>query len=180
MWRSKSCGHTPRSAPVKARPTCGTGPVACRRGAMSCSGESCCTIRQHRSGGGLLSPRGSRGSKFWVSIGSCGLRDDAIGGRCQETPSVVASDSQRQGCAVSLIAVASLRRGSSQLLFVIRPDLVVQFARSQDASLWQCMCRILGILVTLCDEMAKATATLPFALGGMGLRSAERSPVAAH
>ena len=55
MWRSKSCGHTPRSASMQARPTCGT-----RRGAMSCSGERCCTIRQHRSGGGPLSPRGSR------------------------------------------------------------------------------------------------------------------------
>ena len=30
------------------------------------------------------------------------------------------------------------------------------------------------------DEMAKATATLPLALGGMGLRSADRSRVAAH
>ena len=28
--------------------------------------------------------------------------------------------------------------------------------------------------MTLCDEMAKATATLTLALGGMGLRSAER------
>ena len=34
--------------------------------------------------------------------------------------------------------------------------------------------------MTLCDEMAKATATLPLALGGMGLRSAERSRVAPH
>ena len=34
--------------------------------------------------------------------------------------------------------------------------------------------------MTLCDEMAKATATLPLALGGMGLRSAERARVAAH
>ena len=58
-------------------------------------------------------------------------------------------------------------------LCVVRPDLVVQFARIHDASLWQCMSRILGILVTLCDEMAKSTATLPLALGGMGLRSAE-------
>ena len=41
-------------------------------------------------------------------------------------------------------------------LRVVRPDLVVQFARTHDASLWQCMCAILGIPVTLCDEMAKA------------------------
>ena len=34
--------------------------------------------------------------------------------------------------------------------------------------------------MTLCDEKAKATATLPLALGGMVLRSAERSRVAAH
>ena len=29
-------------------------------------------------------------------------------------------------------------------LRVVRPDLVVQFARTHDASLWQCMCTILG------------------------------------
>ena len=78
---SKSCGHTLRSASMQARPTCGTGRVACWRGAMSCSGERCCTIRQHRSGGGLPSPRGSRGLKCWsVSFGSCRLRDCAMPG----------------------------------------------------------------------------------------------------
>ena len=65
-------------------------------------------------------------------------------------------------------------------LRVVRPDLVVHFARTHDASFWQCMCRILGIPVTLCDEMAKATATSPLALGGTELRSAERSQVVVH
>ena len=44
--------------------------VAGPRGAMSCSGKRCCMIRQHKSGGGPLSPRGSRGPKccgvLWV------------------------------------------------------------------------------------------------------------------
>ena len=61
-----------------------------------------------------------------VSFGSCGLRDCAIG-----------------------------EARANFYLRVVRPDLVVQFARTHDANLWQCT--ILGIPVTLCDEMAKAT-----------------------
>ena len=141
---------------------------------MSCSGERCCTIRQHRSGGGLLSPRGSRGLKCWgVSFGSCRLRDL----RNARKPSLVAGDSQRQGCAVSLVAVAALRRSSSQFLFArCLARLCGSVCQNSQCSSWQCMCRILGIPVTLCDEMAKATATLPLALGGMGL--AKRRQVA--
>ena len=58
--RNKSCGHTPRES--MARPTCGTGWVACRRGVMSCNGEQCCTIRQHTSGGSNL-PTQNQGIK---------------------------------------------------------------------------------------------------------------------
>ena len=98
MWRSKSCGHTPRSASMQARPTCGTGQVACRRGAMSCSGERCPTAQVWR--GSDLPHAGAGDDSVGVSFGSCGLRDCAIGDHRQETPSCVAGDSQREGCAV--------------------------------------------------------------------------------
>ena len=182
MWRSKSCGHTLRSASMQARPTCGTGRVACRRGAMSCSGERCCTIRQHRSGGGLLSPRGSRGLKCW----GCPLSHadfvtaqlETIARKHQVLLQAIPNVRDVQSAWLLLLHCAVVR--ANFYLRVVRPDLVVQFARTHDASLWQCMCRILGIPATFCDEMAKATATLPLALGGLGLRSAERSRVAAH
>ena len=47
-----------------------------------------------------------------------------------------------------------------------------------DGSLWQCLSRILGMLENLCDDLARSSATLPLALGGLGLRSAERWRVA--
>ena len=49
-------------------------------------------------------------------------------------------------------------------LRVVRPDLVVQFARTHDASLWQCMCTILGIPVSHCNFTPCSTASLPLLL----------------
>ena len=138
--------------------------VQLHAGGVRCSGESCCRIRQHTTAQvwrGSALPTREQGIKVLGCLGSCGVRDDAIGSHCQETPSVVAGYCQRQGCAVGVVAVASLRRSSSQL----------PLARHQ--ATFGGPGRTSGIPVTLCDEMAKATAT-PLALGGMGLRSAGR------
>ena len=118
MWRSKSCGHTPRSESMQARPTCGTGPVACRRGVTS---WWCCSIRQHGSGEGPIPHARPGDQSVGVSFGSCGLRDCAIGDDRHETPSLVADNSQHQGCAVSLVVVVALRSSSCQFLFARCP-----------------------------------------------------------
>ena len=71
------------------------------------------STRQHRSGG-LLSPRGSKGSKFWGVLGHADFVTTQLEAIVRKHQ-VVAGYSQRQGCAVGLVAVPSLRRNSSQL-----------------------------------------------------------------
>ena len=50
-------------------------------------------------------------------------------------------------------------------LRAVRPELALQFARGHDAR------------ENLCDETTRSAETLPLALGGSGMRSAERSRV---
>ena len=52
-------------------------------------------------------------------------------------------------------------------LRVVRPDLAIHFARRHDVSLWQCLSRILGMPENICDDLARSSATLPLALGGL-------------
>ena len=63
---------------------------------------------------------------------------------------------------------------------VLRPDVVQPFAVSHDTNVWQCLCNILGIPEDGCSDVARISATFPLALGGLGLRSAQRTCVAAH
>ena len=80
-------------------------------------------------------------------------------------------------CPLRLVALAPLCFSEGQL---VRPEAVQAFAQRHDDNLWQCLCSILGISEDLCDEVARVAASLPLALGGLGLRSAVRSSVAAH
>ena len=61
----------------------------------------------------------------------------------------------------------------------MRPELTEGFARGHDEGLWRCLFRILRVHH---DEghLTRDTATLPFALGGLGLRSALRSRQSAY
>ena len=63
---------------------------------------------------------------------------------------------------------------------VLRPDVVQPFAQSDDTNVWQCLCNILEIPEDGCSDVARISATLPLAQGGLGLRSAQRTRVAAH
>ena len=64
-------------------------------------------------------------------------------------------------------------------LRVVRPELVTQFAEAHDEGIWRCMCAVLGVATDQCDALAKATASLPLSMGGVGLRSAARTCVPA-
>ena len=77
-----------------------------------------------------------------------------------------------------LVHCASARANYS--LRVVRPEWVHQFAVDHDRNLWKCLCAILRVSVDGCGEPARSTATLPLSLGGLGLRSAQRSSVAAY
>ena len=65
-------------------------------------------------------------------------------------------------------------------LRVIRPELALQFATTHDQHLWGCLCQILGISTSAAHATTKASATLPLALGGLGLRSAVRTSHSAY
>ena len=62
---------------------------------------------------------------------------------------------------------------------VVRPNLVDNFAQSHDQGLWQCLCTIMDVPADG-DPVTRATANLPFSLGGLGLRSAQRTREAAY
>ena len=70
--------------------------------------------------------------------------------------------------------------GANCHLRVIRPELALQFATTHDQHLWGCLCQILGISTSAAHATAKASATLPLALGGLGLRSAVRTSRSAY
>ena len=61
------------------------------------------------------------------------------------------------------------------LLRVVRPEMTHRFASAHDAQLWGCLCQLLDITTTRCNVGSRDTATLPLAMGGMGLRSAMRT-----
>ena len=111
------------------------------RGGEGCTGRGRRDVR-----GGCTGDVRGVGGRWGERRGVYGGRD-LRGDHRQETPSLVAGHSQPQGCVVSLVAVAAhcAAARANFYLRVVRPDLVVQFARNYDASLWQCMCRILGV-----------------------------------
>ena len=81
--------------------------------------------------------------------------------------------------AWSLLLHCAAARANYQLR-VLRPDVVSSFARAHDAGVWQCLCAVLMIPDTSCEEVERLSASLPLALGGLGLRSAVRTSAAAH
>ena len=103
---------------------------------------------------------------------------EAIGRKHQKLLQTIPTVPDVQSAWLLLLHCASTR--ANFCLRVIRPELALQFARGHDARLWQCLSRILGMPENFCDEITRHAATLPLALGGLGLRSAERSRVAAH
>ena len=83
--------------------------------------------------------------------------------------------SSQLGCC-SFIALQLVQITTSR---VVRPDLVDNFAQSHDQGLWQCLCTIMDVPEDG-DPVTRATASLPLSLGGLGLRTAQRSREAAY
>ena len=59
-------------------------------------------------------------------------------------------------------------------------NAALEYASLHDERMWSCLCQLLDISPTLCDNVAKQCAKLPLVLGGVGLRSAVRTRVLAH
>ena len=93
----------------------------------------------------------------------------------------VRSATDQQGIKVlgTLLLLHCASARANYQLRVVRPGLVESFAESHDQGLWRCLCAILEVPEDTCHLVTRATATLPLSLGGLGLRSAERTKVAA-
>ena len=63
---------------------------------------------------------------------------------------------------------------ANYMLRMVRPELVHDFVEGHNAGLWRCLGRIIPSNV-VADGTAKATASLPLAMGGIGLRDASRT-----
>ena len=69
---------------------------------------------------------------------------------------------------------------ANYLLRVVRPEWVDQFALSHDERVCGPVSALLKIPTNTGHEHTKITSTLPLSLGGLGLRSARRTCVAAY
>ena len=83
-----------------------------------------------------------------------------------------------QGAWLLLAHCASAR--ANYFLRSVRPEAVAEYARVHDAGLWECLSRILQVDLSTCGQETHDVATLPLVLGGLGLRSAERTKVSAY
>ena len=90
----------------------------------------------------------------------------------------IPSFSDLQCAWLLLVHCASAR--ACYFLRTLRPSLAEEFARAHDAGLWQCLRNILQLDLHQCSDVVADASTLPLCLGGLGLRSAWRSRVAAH
>ena len=62
----------------------------------------------------------------------------------------------------------------------MQSELVVEFAQRHDARIWQRLCEITGIDEGTVPASFREVASLPISMGGLGLRIAQRTSVAAH
>ena len=73
-----------------------------------------------------------------------------------------------------LALVGALSICKSQLLLEVSEARSKQWQSLHDAGLWECLSRILQVDFSTCGQDTHDVATLPLALGGLALRSAER------
>ena len=78
-------------------------------------------------------------------------------------------------CAWLLLFCAATR--ANYFLRVVQPALSQRFAAAHDEDVWSCIQELLGIEGT---TRVRQLSSLPFALGGLGLRSAVRGRIAAY
>ena len=122
----------------------------------------------------------SKGSRFWVH--QCGHDDyvrrllEKVQAKQQVLLDAIPKVPDVQSAWLLLLHCASAC--ANYQLRVVRPGLVESFAESHDQGLWRSLCDFGGSCDT-CDVVTRAAATLPLSLDGFGLRSVERTKVAA-
>ena len=83
-----------------------------------------------------------------------------------------------QSAWLLLLFCASTR--ANYLIRNVQPELVVEFAQRHEARIWQRLCQITGIDEGTVLASSRQVASLPLSMRGLGLRSAQRTSVAAH
>ena len=63
---------------------------------------------------------------------------------------------------------------------VVAPRFCEEYSQAHDAAVFDCLCCLLGVPADAVAEEWRTVAGLPFSMGGLGLRCAERLSVAAH
>ena len=86
--------------------------------------------------------------------------------------------SGRAECLVDPLALRFSTRQPNYFIRAVHPAATAAFATAHDARLWQCLCSILQVDPSQAD-VVRETATVPLSLGGLGLRSAQRTSIPA-
>ena len=81
-----------------------------------------------------------------------------------------------QSAWLILLHCASAR--ANYYIRALHPVATSAFAAAHDAGLWQCLCSFLQLDPVQVD-VVRETATVPLSLGGLGLRSAQRTRIPA-
>ena len=74
-------------------------------------------------------------------------------------------------CAWLLLLCCGVARANF-FLGTISPDLSLDFATRHDSQIWDCFCSLVGVDLAAVQWSSHAAASLPLAVGGLGLRSA--------
>ena len=82
-------------------------------------------------------------------------------------------------CAWVLLSWSAVPR-ANHTVRILPPSLSQAYAKKHDAALWQTFCKVFGAGALSQDDLARKVSTLPGRLGGLGLRSAERTAPAAY
>ena len=83
-----------------------------------------------------------------------------------------------QAAWLLLLFCASSR--SNYVTRVVDPEASRDYAWRQDTLLWNCLCRVMGIVLVSGGPTAREIAGLSLSSGGLGIRNAERGRKAAY
>ena len=126
------------------------------------------------------SQREPRDQSSGVAFGTPSIRGQTFGEDVNQAPGASRQNPTGSGRPVCVVTPPPLCMCANYLLRVVRPSAAVNFAETHDRAVWQCLANILRIDLSECSGAVQDAATLPFTLGGLGLRKATRVSGPAH
>ena len=77
-------------------------------------------------------------------------------------------------CAWIMLSMSAVPR-ANHMIRMVPPSLVRGYTLAHDNAIWNCFCKLFEVETFSGDLLARNVASMPSRLGGLGLRSAERS-----